>query len=80
MADGDIPVPFEAEAFGFRLKAAFGNPATTGTGNRTHSFKSGSWPLPGMATEVAMPRSRALPRMRAARSIISAAPCGALAR
>ena len=54
-ADGDIKVPLDAEAFGFWLKAAFGNPTTTGTTNRTHTFKSGSWNLPGMAIEVAMP-------------------------
>jgi len=54
-ADGDIKVPLDAEAFGFWLKAAFGNPTTTGTSNKTHTFKSGSWDLPSMAIEVAMP-------------------------
>ena len=54
-ADGDISVPLDAEAFGFWLKAAFGNPTTTGTTNKTHTFKSGSWSLPSMAIEVAMP-------------------------
>ncbi len=54
-ADGDIKVPLDAEAFGFWLKAAFGNPTTTGTTNKTHTFKSGSWALPSMAIEVAMP-------------------------
>ena len=54
-ADGDITVPIDAEAFGFWLKAAFGAPTTTGTTNRTHTFKSGSWSLPSMAIEVAMP-------------------------
>jgi len=54
-ADGDITVPLDAEAFGFWLKAAFGNPTTTGTTNKTHTFKSGSWNLPSMAIEVAMP-------------------------
>ena len=53
-ADGDITVPLDAEAFGFWLKAAFGNPTTTGTTNKTHTFKSGSWSLPSMAIEVAM--------------------------
>ena len=53
--DGDITVPLDAEAFGFWLKAAFGNPTTTGTTNKTHTFKSGSWSLPSMAIEVAMP-------------------------
>ncbi|RMD92261.1 MAG: hypothetical protein D6811_07265 [Alphaproteobacteria bacterium] len=54
-ADGDITVPLDAEAFGFWLKAAFGAPTTTGTTNKTHTFKSGSWSLPSMAIEVAMP-------------------------
>ncbi len=54
-ADGDIKVPMDAEAFGFWLKAAFSNPTTTGTTNKTHTFKSGSWNLPSMAIEVAMP-------------------------
>ncbi len=54
-ADGDIKVPLDAEAFGFWLKAAFGNPTTTGTTNKTHTFKSGAWNLPSMAIEVAMP-------------------------
>ncbi|PPB79394.1 hypothetical protein LV82_02930 [Albidovulum inexpectatum] len=54
-ADGDITVPLDAEAFGFWLKAAFGAPTTTGTTNKTHTFKSGSWALPSMAIEVAMP-------------------------
>jgi len=30
-ADGDVVVPIDAEAFGFWLKAAFGDPVTTGT-------------------------------------------------
>jgi len=54
-ADGDIKVPLDAEAFGFWLKAAFGSPTTTGTTNKTHTFRSGSWNLPSMAIEVAMP-------------------------
>ncbi len=31
-ADGDVVVPIDAEAWGMWLKAAFGDPATTGTG------------------------------------------------
>ncbi|SLN50982.1 hypothetical protein PSA7680_02638 [Pseudoruegeria aquimaris] len=54
-ADGNITVPLDAEVFGFWLKAAFGAPTTTGTTNKTHTFKSGSWSLPSMAIEVAMP-------------------------
>ena len=40
-ADGDVVVPIDAEAFGFWLKAAFGDPTTTGTGPWTHEFRSG---------------------------------------
>jgi len=54
-ADGDVVVPIDAEAFGFWLKAAFGAPTTTGAGPRTHEFRSGSWTLPSMAIETAMP-------------------------
>ena len=54
-ADGDVVVPIDAEAFGFWLKAAFGDPATTGTGPYTHEFQSGSWTLPSMSIETGMP-------------------------
>ena len=54
-ADGDIVVPIDAEAFGFWLKAAFGNPVTTGTTDKTHTFTSGNWNLPSLSIETAMP-------------------------
>ncbi len=55
-ADGDIEVPVDLEALGFWLKAAFGDPATTGTApDYTHTFTSGSWSLPSMSIEVGMP-------------------------
>ena len=54
-ADGDVVVPIDAEAFGFWLKAAFGDPVTTGTGPYTHVFTSGNWTLPSMSIETAMP-------------------------
>lgn len=54
-ADGDVVVPLDAEAFGFWLKAAFGDPITTGTGPWTHEFQSGSWTLPSMSIETGMP-------------------------
>jgi hypothetical protein len=54
-ADGDIVVPIDAEAFGFWLKAAFGEPTTSGSGPYTHEFRSGGWTLPSMAIETAMP-------------------------
>ncbi|PVA08222.1 phage tail tube protein [Thalassorhabdomicrobium marinisediminis] len=54
-ADGDVVVPLDAEAFGFWLKAAFGDPTTTSTGPCTHEFQSGSWTLPSMSIETGMP-------------------------
>ena len=54
-ADGDVVVPLDAEAFGFWLKAAFGDPTTTGTGPWTHEFQSGAWTLPSMSIETGMP-------------------------
>ncbi|MDZ4134565.1 MAG: phage tail tube protein, partial [Paracoccaceae bacterium] len=44
-----------AAGFGFWLKAAFGDPITTGVGPFTHAFQSGSWVLPSMSIETAMP-------------------------
>lgn len=54
-ADGDVMVPIDAEAFGFWLKAAFGDPITSGTGPYTHEFRSGGWTLPSMSIETGMP-------------------------
>jgi hypothetical protein len=54
-ADGDVVVPLDANAFGFWLKAAFGEPTTTGSGPWTHEFRSGSWTLPSLAVETGMP-------------------------
>ncbi|MCE8531699.1 hypothetical protein KBY26_20830 [Ruegeria pomeroyi] len=54
-ADGDVVVPLDAEAFGFWLKAAFGQPVTTGIGPWTHAFQSGSWTLPSLSIETGMP-------------------------
>ena len=55
-ADGDVVVPIDVEAFGIWLKAAFGQPITTGTeAPWTHEFRSGAWTLPSLAIETAMP-------------------------
>lgn len=56
-ADGDVVVPLDAEAFGFWLKGAFGAPTTSGTGPGpyTHEFRSGSWALPSLSIETALP-------------------------
>ena len=40
-ADGDVVVPIDAAAFGFWLKAAFGEPITSGSGPWTHEFRFG---------------------------------------
>jgi hypothetical protein len=54
-ADGNVVVPIDAQAFGFWLKAAFGDPVTTGVGPYTHEFRSGGWTLPSMSIETGMP-------------------------
>lgn len=54
--DGDVVVPIDAEAWGFWLKAAFGDPTTTEEdGVFTHVFESGSWTLPSMSIEKGLP-------------------------
>ena len=54
-ADGDVVVPIDAAAFGFWLKAAFGEPTTSGSGPYSHEFRSGNWTLPSLSIETAMP-------------------------
>ncbi|MGF6862516.1 hypothetical protein ABIE69_003104 [Rhodobacteraceae bacterium MBR-64] len=55
-ADGDVVVPIDAAGFGFWLKAAFGDPVTTGAAAPyTHEFRSGAWELPSMSIETGMP-------------------------
>lgn len=54
--DGDVVVPIDARAWGFWLKAAFGQPTTTeDDGEFTHVFESGKWVLPSFSVEVGMP-------------------------
>lgn len=53
--DGDVVIPMDVEALGFWLKAIFGQPTTTGTTTKTHTFQSGAATLPSMAVEVQMP-------------------------
>ena len=43
-ADGDISVPIDAEAWGMWLKAAFGDPASTG-GRRSHRCNRSANPM-----------------------------------
>ena len=52
--DGDVVIPMDAENLGFWLKAIFGQPVTTGTTPRTHTFQSGGFTLPSMAIETQM--------------------------
>ena len=56
-ADGNVVVPIDAQGFGVWLKAAFGDPTTTGTapGPFTHEFQSGAWTLPSLSIETGMP-------------------------
>tara|TARA_R110002073_G_scaffold303806_2_gene472282 strand:+ start:959 stop:1867 length:909 start_codon:yes stop_codon:yes gene_type:complete len=54
-ADGDIAIPIDLRNFGIWLKAAFGDPDTTGTDPYTHVFDSGGWDLPSMSIEIGMP-------------------------
>ncbi|MCC6007922.1 MAG: hypothetical protein JJU40_09605 [Rhodobacteraceae bacterium] len=55
-ADGNVVVPIDASTFGFWLKAAFGQPITTGAeAPWSHEFRSGSWALPSMSIETGMP-------------------------
>ena len=77
-ADGDVVVPIDAEAFGFWLKAAFGEPTTTGTGPWTHEFRSGGWTLPSHVDRDRHARGAALSRCTpAACSTSSAGRCSA---
>jgi hypothetical protein len=55
-SDGDVVVPIDAIGFGYWLKAAFGDPTTTGAeAPYTHEFRSGGWTLPSLAIEIGMP-------------------------
>ena len=55
-SDGDVVVPIDARAFGYWLKATFGDPIMTGAeAPYTHEFRSGSWTLPSLAIEIGMP-------------------------
>lgn len=54
-ADGDVVIPLDVENLGFWLKGAFGNPVTTGTTPKVHTFASGGFTLPSMSIETQMP-------------------------
>lgn len=54
-ANGDVAIPIDVENLGLWLRGAFGSPVTTGTTPKVHTYNSGSWTLPSMSIEVAMP-------------------------
>ena len=56
-AAGNVVVPIDAQAFGFWLKAAFGQPVTSciAPGPFTHEFRAGRWTLPSLSIESSMP-------------------------
>jgi Phage tail tube protein len=49
---GDIEVPLDLNHLGYWLKLAFGDPATSGAGDKTHVFSSGAAALPVATIEV----------------------------
>jgi hypothetical protein len=55
VADGDIVVPVDTEAFGVWLKMLLGDPVTTGSGPYTHVFSSKADTLPSASLEIGMP-------------------------
>lgn len=55
-AGGDFVVPVDAENIGFWLKMFFGSPATTGTSDFTHVFKTEALTLPFFSAEVGHPK------------------------
>lgn len=52
---GNISVPVDSRSFGFWLKAALGNPVTTGTTTKLHTFKSGAQTIPSICLQVQNP-------------------------
>lgn len=51
-ADGNVVVPIDSDGIGYWLKLLFGQPVTTGTTPKTHTFNSGSWVLPSASIEI----------------------------
>lgn len=52
---GGITVPVDSRSFGFWLKAAFGDPVTTGLTTKLHTFKSGALAIPSICLQVQNP-------------------------
>lgn len=55
-ADGELVVPIDVENWGVWLKGAFGQPVTTGTTPKTHTFNSGAATLPSLSIECGYPQ------------------------
>lgn len=53
--DGDVTIPVDVTAFGYWLKGLLGNPVTTGTTPKVHTFASGGYTLPSMSVETGHP-------------------------
>ncbi len=54
-SDGDVVIPVDVTAIGYWLKGLLGQPTTTGTTPRTHTFVSGGTTLPSMSIEIGNP-------------------------
>lgn len=52
---GNVSVPVDARSFGYWLKAAFGEPVSTGTGTVKHVYKSGALTIPSLAMQIQNP-------------------------
>lgn len=63
-ADGELVVPLDVENWGVWLKGAFGQPVTTGTTPRIHTFNSGGASLPSLSIECAYPQVPAFEMVR----------------
>lgn len=63
-ADGELVVPIDVENWGVWLKGAFGNPVTTGTTPKIHTFNSGAASLPSLAIEMGYPQVPAFEMVR----------------
>lgn len=53
--DGRIVVPVDATAIGWWLKGLLGEPTTTGTSPKTHTYVSGASSLPSLSIEIGNP-------------------------
>lgn len=54
-ADGDLTLPIDVDGLGYWLKLLFGQPTTTGTTPKTHTYNSGVWTLPSASIEKQLP-------------------------